>query len=74
MTRIALLHTHTHRNAVYPPGSLITVDETTARWLIERGIGKPVAESEDTAAPQAAPPEAPSPVTPDHKPPRKPKE
>ena len=69
MTRIELLHTHTHRNAVYPPGSVITVDETTARWLIERGIGKPVAESEGTA-----PPEAPSPVTPDHKPSRKPKE
>jgi hypothetical protein len=74
MTRIELLHTHTHRNAVYPPGSHITVDETTARWLIERGIGRPVADSTSSPPSEAATPSAPSPSFPDHKPSRKPKE
>ena len=74
MTRIELLHTHTHRNAVYPPGSVITVDETTARWLIDRGIGKPVAEPESTASQGTASPEMTTPATTDLKPTRKPKE
>ena len=74
MLHIELLHTHTHRKAVYRPGSVIEVDETTARWLIDHGIGKPVAEPESTASPGTASPEMTTPATTDLKPPRKPKE
>lgn len=41
MYRIELLKTHTHANEVHSPGHVIEVDEITARWLIEKGVGKP---------------------------------
>ncbi len=41
MFRIQLLKTHTHANEVHFAGHVIEVDEVTARWLIERGVGKP---------------------------------
>lgn len=47
MHKIALLKTHTHANRVYFAGHVIEVDEHTARWLIERGVGKPA----DAASP-----------------------
>lgn len=42
MPRIELKVTHTHAGAVYPAGHVLEVDEHTARWLVERGIGTPV--------------------------------
>lgn len=45
MPKIELKSVHTHAGAVYPAGQVIEVDEHTARWLIERGVGKPVADS-----------------------------
>ena len=46
MHRIELLMTHTHANEVHFAGHVIDVAETTARWLIERGVGKPVDDSQ----------------------------
>lgn len=40
MYRIELLKTHTHASEVHFSGSIIEVDETTATWLIEHGVGK----------------------------------
>ena len=45
MHRIELLMTHTHANEVHFAGHVIEVDEISARWLIERGVGKPVDDS-----------------------------
>jgi hypothetical protein len=52
MYRIKLLKTHTHANEVHFAGSVIEVDEATATWLIERGVGKFAVKVDDTA-PQA---------------------
>lgn len=52
MHRIELLMTHTHANEVHFAGHVIEVDEITARWLIEKGVGKPAVAS--TAAKHAA--------------------
>ena len=60
MFRIELLKTHTHANEVHFAGHVIEVDEITARWLIERGVGKPVDDSQavkETAVGTAAIPE-----------------
>ena len=40
MYRIELLKTHTHASEVHFSGSIIEVDETTASWLIQHGVGK----------------------------------
>lgn len=45
MFRIKLLKTHTHANEVHFAGHVIEVDDISARWLIERGVGKPVDDS-----------------------------
>lgn len=72
MYRIELLNTHTHANEVHFKGAVIEVDEATATWLLERGIGRVA-----PAAPVAAIPEPRSAETPaasDTKPNRKAKE
>lgn len=58
--RIELLKTHTHANKVHFEGSVIEVDESTARWLIERGVGKPAEDATDT---QPVVPDTPAPET-----------
>jgi hypothetical protein len=45
MHQIELLKSHTHANEVYQPGSVIAVDESTARWLIERGVGRATSQT-----------------------------
>lgn len=40
MTRIELIKHHTHAGTAYGPGSVISVPETTAQWLIEQGVGR----------------------------------
>lgn len=40
MHRIELIKTHTHAGKVHCAGSVIAVDEITANWLIERGVGQ----------------------------------
>jgi hypothetical protein len=60
MHRIELLKTHTHANEVHFAGHVIDVDEHTARWLIEKGVGKAVDDSpavKETAAGTASIPE-----------------
>lgn len=51
MPRIELKVTHTHAGAVYPPGHVLEVDEPTARWLIERRVGRLVETAEAQAGP-----------------------
>jgi|GEM_PF-4863307 len=45
MPKIELKVTHTHAGAVYAAGHVLEVDEHTARWLVERGIGTPVVKT-----------------------------
>jgi hypothetical protein len=45
MHQIELLKSHTHANEVHQPGSVIAVDESTARWLIERGVGRATSQT-----------------------------
>ena len=40
---IELLQPHTHAGVLYPRGTRLDLDETAARWLIERGGAQPVA-------------------------------
>jgi hypothetical protein len=69
MYRIKLLKTHTHANEVHFAGSMIEVDEATATWLIERGVGKFAVRVDDTApqAPAATRAEAPPKTRPQRK-------
>lgn len=48
MHRIELLKTHTHAHEVHFAGHVIEVDEVTAKWLIERGVGRPADAAADT--------------------------
>ena len=40
MPQIELLKLHTHAGVEQGAGSVIDVDETTANWLIEHGVGQ----------------------------------
>ena len=40
---IELLLPHTHAGVRYPPGARLNLDDTTARWLIERGVAQSAA-------------------------------
>lgn len=46
MPQIELLKRHTHAGLERGPGSVIDVDEQTAQWLIEHGVGQAVAPAE----------------------------
>lgn len=48
MHKIKLNATHTHAGEVHFAGHVIEVDETTAMWLIELGVGKPADGDVDT--------------------------
>ena len=39
MPAIKLLRTHTHSGVAYFPGAVIEVDENSARWIVQHGIG-----------------------------------
>lgn len=49
MYRIKLLKTHTHAGEVHFTGSVLEVDELTASWLIQHGVGKVADETANTA-------------------------
>lgn len=70
MHRIELLKTHTHAHEVHFAGHVIEVDEATAKWLIERGVGKPADAATDTPQEDGAATDA----APETKPQRKAKE
>lgn len=38
MTRLLLLHPHTHAGRLYAPGERIEVDARTAQWLLDQGV------------------------------------
>lgn len=40
MPQIELLKRHTHAGVEQDPGSVIDVDDLTAQWLIEHGVGQ----------------------------------
>ena len=46
MPQIELLKLHTHAGVEQGAGSVIDVDETTANWLIEHGVGQAVGSAE----------------------------
>lgn len=40
LVNVVLQKNHTHAGAKYGAGSLLTVDQTNADWLIQQGIAK----------------------------------
>lgn len=46
MPQIELLKIHTHAGVELGAGSVIDVDECTAQWLIEHGVGQAAAIAE----------------------------
>ena len=46
MPQIELLKIHTHAGGEQRAGSVIDVDELTAQWLIEHGVGQAAAPAE----------------------------
>lgn len=46
MPQIELLKRHTHAGVEQDPGSVIDVDDLTAQWLIEHGVGQAAAPAE----------------------------
>lgn len=46
MPQIELLKIHTHAGVEQPAGTVIDVEETTANWLIEHGVGQAATSAE----------------------------
>ena len=44
--QIELLKIHTHAGVVHGAGTVIDVDDSTANWLIEHGVGQAAASAE----------------------------
>lgn len=40
MTRLLLMHPHTHAGRLYAPGERIEVDDRTAQWLLDQGVAR----------------------------------
>ncbi len=40
MTRLLLMHPHTHAGRLYAPGERIEVDARTAQWLLDQGVAR----------------------------------
>lgn len=58
MPQIELIKTHTHAREVHGAGDVIDVDDVTANWLIEHGVGRTVEEgAADVTAPAANSPQ-----------------
>jgi hypothetical protein len=43
---VKLIQPHTNAGQDYQPGDMLDVDESTARWLIERGVAEAAPEPE----------------------------
>lgn len=56
MYRIKLLKTHTHAGEMHFAGSVLEVDELTASWLIQNGVGQAAGEAANTAVKEPATP------------------
>ena len=46
MPQIELLKNHTHAGVEYVAGAAIDVDDSTAQWLIEHGVGQAAMSAE----------------------------
>ena len=46
MPQIELLKNHTHASVEQGAGAVIDVDDSTAHWLIEHGVGQATTSSE----------------------------
>lgn len=55
--RIRLLRTHIVDGKTYPPGRVINIPDSAARWCIEQGVGV-LADAPAPDAPQPISPEA----------------
>jgi hypothetical protein len=44
--QIELLNTHTHAGVEHGAGAVIDVDDSTANWLIEHGVGQAATSAE----------------------------
>lgn len=40
MTRLVLMHPHTHAGRLYAPGERIEIDACTAQWLLDQGVAR----------------------------------
>lgn len=40
MTRLLLMHPHTHAGRLYAPGERIELDPLTAQWLLDEGVAQ----------------------------------
>lgn len=38
--KIRLLKTHSHNDDLFPAGSLLSIDDEQAKWLIEQGVAE----------------------------------
>ena len=60
MPKIELLKIHTHAGVEHGAGAVIDVDDSTANWLIEHGVGQATTSAEPrrsrhNEAPSASP-------------------
>ena len=46
MPQIELLKNHTHAGVEHSAGAVIEVDDSTAHWLIEHGVGQAITSAE----------------------------
>ena len=46
MPQIELLKNHSHAGVEHGTGTVIDVDDSTAHWLIEHGVGQTVSSAE----------------------------
>ena len=46
MPQIELLKNHTHAGVEHVAGAVIDVDDSTAHWLIEHGVGQAASSAE----------------------------
>jgi len=42
---LEFLQPHTHAGVLYAPGTALEIPDATARWLIDRGVARPVVPS-----------------------------
>lgn len=52
LREVRLAQPHTDAGVDYPAGATIFVEEPVARWLIEHGIGEPVARERSRSSPR----------------------